>query len=315
MKASLSLSQAVDFYLCTRRRFGFALKTEERLLRSMVVYSRRVHHQGPLTEAFALEWARLPADAKPMWWAKRLHAVRGLARFWHTFDPKIQVPSAGVFGPGNCRRPVHIYNADEISQLLQAATMLRPAQGLRPAAFTTLLGLLACTGMRISEALNLQLTDFDSSAATLMIRRSKSGQSRVLPLRPSSVQALQSYQRVRQKHCSHANNAAFFLSERGKPLSYEMARAVFRSLREQLDWVRPPIPRLHDLRHTFAVNRLIAWQRQGGDEVNRNILALATYLGHRNIRHTYWYLSAMPELLALASKHLMATQRTEARHE
>jgi len=315
MKTSLSMSQAVEFYLCTRRRFGFALKTEERLLRSMVVYSRRVHHKGPLTEAFALEWARLPADAKPMWWAKRLHAVRSFARFWQTFDPKIQVPAAGVFGPGNCRRPVHIYTADEISQLFQAARRLRPARGLRPAAFITLLGLLTCTGMRISEALNLQLEDFDSAAATLMIRRSKSGQSRVLPLQPSSVLALQNYQRLRQRHCSHAHSDAFFLTDGGEPLSYEMARQVFRCLRAQLGWITPPIPRLHDLRHTFAVNRLITWQRQGGDEVNQNILALATYLGHRNIRHTYWYLSAMPELLAIASKCLVATQPAEAIHE
>jgi integrase len=315
MKSSLSLPQAVDFYLRSRRRLGFALKTEESLLRSVVAFAQRIHHRGPLTEAFAVDWARLPADANPMWWAKRLMVVRGLARFWQGFDPKIQVPSAGVLGSSNCRRPIHIYSPKEISQLLQAATTLSAAEGLRPATFKTLLGLLACTGLRISEALSLQLRDFDCSAATLMIRRSKGGQSRLLPLTPSSVKALQIYQRVRQEYCSHSSNTAFFLSENGKPLSYDQAKSTFRFLRKQLGWIKPPIPRLHDLRHTFAVSRLITWQRRGGDEVNQKILALATYLGHRNIRHTYWYLSAMPELLAIASKRLVDSQKSEAAHD
>jgi integrase len=193
MKASLSLSQAVEFYLRSRRRLGFGLKTEEKLLRSMVGYAHRIHHRGPLTEKLALEWSRMPANAKPMWWAKRLVVVRGFARFWQTFEPKVEVPSAGVFGSSNCRRPVHIYTADEIAQLLQAAAKLPPTRGLRAATFKTLLGLLTCTGLRISEALNLRVSDFDIRGGTLMIRRSKGGQSRVVPLKPSAVRALQIY--------------------------------------------------------------------------------------------------------------------------
>jgi integrase len=257
----------------------------------------------------------MPANAKPMWWAKRLVVVRGFARFWQTFEPKVEVPSAGVFGSSNCRRPVHIYTADEIAQLLQAAAKLPPTRGLRAATFKTLLGLLTCTGLRISEALNLRVSDFDIRGGTLMIRRSKGGQSRVVPLKPSAVRALQIYQRFCKRCGLRSTSTAFFLWEKDKLLNYGTASKTFRSLREELSWVTRPISRLHDLRHTFAVNRLLSWQRQGGDEVNRKVLALATYLGHRNIRHTYWYLSAIPELLAVASKRLIDAARTEAAHE
>jgi integrase len=313
MKSSLSLSRAVDFYLRSRRRLGFGLKTDEKLLRTLAAYADRVGHEGRLTEALALEWARLPAEANPMWWAKRLLVVRGFARFWHAFDPKVQVPPAGMFGSSNRRRPVHIYTAKEISLLLQSAASLPPAHGLRAATFKTLLGLLACTGLRISEALKLQVCDFDYRVGTLMIRESKSGQSRIVPLKPSSTQALIAYQDACQKRRWRSTAGAFFLSAKDKPLSYETAKNSFRSLRKRLNWVTSPRPRMHDLRHTFAVNRLLSWQRQGGDTVNQRVLALATYLGHRNIRHTYWYLSAIPELLAVASVRL-ADSRKEAAH-
>jgi len=315
MKRSLSLSRAVDFYLRSRRRLGFGLKTDEKLLRSLVAYAHRVGHMGPLTESFALEWARLPAKANSTWWAKRLLVVRGFGRFWRAFDPKVQVPPAGVFGSSNRRRQVHIYTAKEISLLLQSAASLPPMHGQRAATFRTLLGLLACTGLRISEALKLQVSDFDHRAGTLMIRQSKSGQSRIVPLKPSSIRALEAYLDVCQKRRWRSMAPAFFLAGKDMPLSYETASNTFGSLRKRLNWVATPRPRMHDLRHTFAVNRLLAWQRQGGDAVNQKVLALATYLGHRNIRHTYWYLSAIPELLAIASARLAEYPCREVAHE
>jgi integrase len=169
--------------------------------------------------------------------------------------------------------------------------------------------------LRISEALNLQTHDFDAATGTLLIRKSKGGQSRCLPLKSSALRALQDYQRLRRKHYPQLNTNAFFLTGRGRPLSYRKAGKIFRALRMHLGWKQSPLPRLHDLRHTFAVNRLIAWQRRGSHEVNRNILALATYLGHRNIRHTYWYLSAAPELLVLTSKRLRRSRTRRASHE
>lgn len=312
MKRSLSLRKGVDFYLRSRRRLGFTLKTEEKHLKSLLLYAQKVRHRGPLTEDLALRWARLPADANPMWWAKRLVVVRGLARFWHTFDPRVQVPPSGVFGSSNCRRAVHIYTVREIALLLEAAGQLRP--DFRAVTFKTLLALLACTGLRIAEALKLQLEDFDTNAATLMIRRSKFGQSRVVPLQPSSVRALVAYQAVCQKYRGPSGSTAFFLSARSTPIPYDTVRTTFARLRKRLGWLKPPIPRIHDLRHTFAVRRLTAWQRERNDVLDRKILALGTYLGHRNIRHTYWYLSATPELLALASRRLAVCPAKEAAH-
>ena len=148
------------------------------------------------------------------------------ARFWHEFDNRVQVPPAGVFGPAS-RRPVHLYTQNEIGSLFQAAWTLRPKSGLRPATFYTLLGLLACTGLRISEALHLQTGDFDSAAGTLMIRRSKGGQSRYVPVKPSAAAKLQEYQRLRQKRHPAPKTTAFFLSETGQPLSYDKLSAGF----------------------------------------------------------------------------------------
>ena len=313
MNPSLSFTEAIDFYLKTRRALGVALKTEETHLRSLARYAQQVQAPGPLTAALALAWAQLPQRTASVWWARRLGIVRRLARFWQAFDPQVQVPPAGVFGPGPRRRPVHIYTPGEISDLLAATATLGPARSLRPATFRTLLGLLACTGLRVSEAVQLQSHDFDPVAGTLLIRRAKGGQSRYVPLQSSAVAALQAYRRRRQAQAPQPRSPAFFLTHKGRPLSAKQAGYAFRRLRQQLGWTQVPRPRLHDLRHTFAVARLLAWQRRGHTAVDRKILALATYLGHRNIHHTYWYLSAVPALLALASQRLPQVRAREGR--
>ena len=309
MKTALSLSRAIDFYLSTRRSLGYRLKTDETLLRSLARYARKAQRHGPLTEELVYQWARLPINADPVWWARRVVVVQRFARFWNAFDPRVQVPQSGVFGSAYRRNPVHIYTAEEISNLLEAAADLQPAWSLRPATYKSLMGLLACTGLRISEALHLQMEDFDAATGILLIGRSKGGQSRCVPIQRSVVKALNDYKRLRYKHHPQSQSSAFFLSKKGRPVSYRAANDAFRSLKKQLGWNQSPTPRLYDLRHTFAVKRLITWQRRKDDAVGRKILALATYLGHSNIRHTYWYLSAVPELLAIASKRLTASDR------
>jgi integrase len=203
---------------------------------------------------------------------------------------------------------VHLYTSEELGHLLDVATTLPPTGSLRPTTFQTLFGLLACTGLRISEALHLRLQDFDAAASTITVHRSKFGQSRCLPLSQDTVVALQAYQRARHQHHPRTNSPNLFLNLRGQALSYSQAAKTFRGLRRALGWNQSPLPRLHDLRHTFVLTRLLDWYRQGEERVDQKILALATYLGHRNIRHTYWYLSAVPELLALATARLADTQ-------
>ena len=297
-----SLKAAVAFYLESRRALGFALKSEGALLGNLVEHARQHRHRGPLTNALALAWAELPPPANSLRRARRLEAVRHFARFYSAFEPRTQIPPAGLFGPAYRRVPVHIYTPQEIGALLQAARQLPPAQSLRPLTFTTLLGLLACTGLRISEALQLTLADWDPGAAGLTIRQSKFGQSRYVPLTTSAATALETYRRARAKAFPDCRTDALFLSPQGQPLTYRAAGRTFAALRQRLGWQdQRPRPRLHDLRHTFAVECLLRWYRQGQEALNAKILSLAAYLGHRHIRHTYWYLTAVPELLALGS--------------
>ena len=302
MKAR-SLKAAVAFYLESRRRLGFALESEGALLENMVEYVGRLHHRGPLTSELALNWAQVPPPTPSRQRARRLVAARHFCLFWAAFDPRTQVPPAGLFGSAYGRRgPVHIYTPQEIAALLGAAAQLSAPESLRSRTFNTLLGLLACTGLRSSEALELQLPDWEPRQAVLTIRQTKFGQSRYVPLSASAAKSLNTYWLARTKAFSKSKSRALFLNEQGKRLAYEQVRTTFGALRDQLGWTSlKPRPRLHDLRHTFAVNCLLGWYRKGQPELNAKILSLAVYLGHRNIRHTYWYLSAVPELLALGS--------------
>jgi integrase len=300
-----SLKSAVTFYLESRRRLGFALKSEGALLHNLVEHAQQLHHRGPLTTQLALEWAQVPPPAPSRQHARRLVAVRHFAAFWAAFDPRTQVPPAGLFGSAyGPRRPVHIYTPQQIGALLEAAARL-PSKGLADGTFKTLLGLLACTGLRSSEALALQLPDWDRRQAVLTIRQSKFGQSRYVPVSVSAAEHLDAYLAARARTFRRSTNGALFLNQGGQPLCYDQARTTFAGLRQQLGWdAYEPRPRLHDLRHTFTVQCLVGWYRQGQQQLNAKILSLAVYLGHRNIRHTYWYLTAVPELLALGSQRL-----------
>ncbi len=297
MKKPRSVSAAIDYYLTNRRQLGFALKQEGWVLSTLGQYARQCHHRGPLTSQLVLRWAQLPQQAAPLWWARRLAIARQFAQFWLAFDPRTQVPPPGVFGPSHCRPPVHIYTAAELAALLAAAASLGPPQGMRVATFKTLFGLLAATGLRISEALNLRPQDLDAASRTLLIGPSKFSPPRRIPISASTAQALQTYSQFCQQTLLQAPRPAFFLNAHAQPLRRDRAEAVFARLRTQLGWTQNPLPRLHDFRHTLAVKCLVAWNRQAGG-VGAKIVALSAYLGHRHVTDTYWYLTAIPELLA-----------------
>ena len=249
-----------------------------------------------------MNWAQVPPPTNSLRRARRLEAVRHFALFWAAFDPRTQIPPAGLFGPAYRRVPVHIYTSQEIAALLTVAREMAPQESLYPLTLSTLLGLLACTGLRISEALLLELADWEPTEAVLTIRQAKFGQSRYVPLAPSATTALKAYLQARTKTFPKASTSTIFLNGQGQPLTYRQAGSTFAALRGQLSWQdTQPRPRLHDLRHTFAVDCLLGWYRKGQEEINAKIFSLAVYLGHRNIRHTYWYLTAVPELLALGS--------------
>jgi integrase len=303
MKKQKWLAAAVRYYLQSRRQLGFALKTEHWALPSLVRYAGRVGHRGPLTCSLALNWSA-QADSPPQR-ACRLNVVRRFALFWQAFDPATQIPPPGVFGPGFRRRPVHIYTRQEVGALLRATGLLGSPQQLRVASLRTVLGLLACTGLRVSEALRLQCRDLDWQRRLLTVQHGKSGQGRIIVLQASTVAVLRAYERLRNQSHPAAAHLAFFLSSTGRPLPYSTVRDGFLQLRGHLGWTRRPLPRLHDLRHTFAVQRLLAWSRRK-QPVGNLILSLSTYLGHRQVTDTYWYFSAIPELMALARRRFQS---------
>jgi len=292
----LSLAKAIEFYLAKRRHLGFAMKEDGWALRGLARYAAEKGHRGPLTTQLALAWAQAPSQASPLWWARRLDMARRFASFWRTFDARTQLPPPGVFGPSGRRRPPHIYTVQEIDLLLASAGTLGAP---RSATYQTLLGLLACTGMRIGEALRLRDQDLDWTRSLLTIHRSKFGRSRCLPLRDSTLAALKRYRQRRPRRHLKMNCGLFFRGKTGRAISYAQAAYTFAVLRRQLGWTARPAPRWHDLRHTFAVGCLRDWYRRG-DDVGPKVLALATYLGHGSLADTYWYISAVPELLALA---------------
>jgi integrase len=298
-----TMTDKVEQYLAYRRDLGYATRTHRSYLRQFGAYAESIRHRGPLTVALAVQWARLPADRSPRCWAERLKMVRCFARYLAIDEPRTQIPPVHLLGPGHQRQTPHIYSEAEVSALITAARRLQPLDGLKPWSYATLIGLLACTGLRISEATQLAQSDFDERQGILIIRETKFHKSRVVPLHSSATKALRSYVRKRDQLVPFALTDRLFITDRGRPLNNTTVQGDFRKLCDSLPMVRKSSgrqPRLHDLRHTFACRRLQRWYETGTD-VAHAIAALAVYLGHAEVSYTYWYLTATPELLNRAA--------------
>ena len=297
------LHQHAKEYLAIRRSLGFKLRGQDRLLEDFVDYLDEIG-TGTITAEAAVTWATRPAGVQPVRWAQRLCAVRGFARYLHGLDPAVEVPSGDLL-PGRRQRPVpYLYSQADITRLVEAATTLRPA--LRAATHEALFGLLAITGMRIGEAIALDRNNVDLEAGTLDINDAKFRKHRRLPLHPSSVTALRRYVELRDELCPRPKVLSFFVSTRGTRLLDVCVHDVFRELVNRLGLGAQPgarPPRLHGLRHTFAVATLRDWY-QSGTDVAGHLPVLSAYLGHSHPASTYWYLQACPELLGLAAERL-----------
>ena len=308
MSPRISLQQRIDDYLAERRRLGFELRSRDTLLAGFARYVASRHHRGPLTADLMVDWARQDKwhrDTQATW-AARLARVRHFARYLKQFEPDTDVPEELAFGPEPGRVAPHIFHEDEIVELLAAARQLGPQGSIRPATYETLFGLMASTGVRVSEAIHLRDADVDLKHGMLTIRQTKFAKSRQLPMHPSTVAALARYRRQRAQHIPACADMTFLVSSRGRqlgqPLGDRQAHRVFNALVDSLGWVNRgahKAPRLHDLRHTFAVRRMMLWHADGTD-IDQMMLALSTYMGHAEIFYTYWYLTAVPELMALA---------------
>jgi integrase len=307
MSAELSLQARVEQYLAERRRAGFELSKMGYGLARLASYVQAAGHCGPLTTDLMVAWARQAkrGHGDRATSARQLKMLRPFTRWLRQFEPATEVPDEAVFGAVPSRTTPHVYRDSEIVELLAAARQIGPNGGLRPLVMETLFGLLACTGLRISEAVKLLDGDVDLRAAELTIRHSKFGKSRRVPLHPSAVQALARYRKQRERHVHSTPESPFFVSSRGRllgrPIGDRQVHRVFDDLRRRLGWVdrgSHGTPRIHDLRHSFAVRRLVLWHEQGAD-MSQRMLALSTYLGHVKVSNTYWYLTGVPELMGL----------------
>lgn len=303
------LAVAASDYLALRRALGFKLYHQTWWLPDFVAYLDS-HGSSTITTELALRWAQQPPHADPSWWAVRLGAIRRFARYHQASDPRTEVPPADLLPYRARRLDPHIYTGAELSALLQEARRLR--HPLSAATQTTTIGLLAVTGMRVGEALQLDEQDVDWRQSILTLRQSKFGKTRLVPVHHSTLAALRGYRQIRDRLCPRRHTPSFFVSSAGTRVIHQNFHHVFLRLVRLSGIGRglPRRPRLHDLRHTFAVNTLRRWY-QAGVDIERRLPWLSTYLGHVSPSTTYWYLTATPELLTLAAQRLERASKVQ----
>jgi integrase/recombinase XerD len=313
MKRRASMLTQVQEYLVVRRALGVQLRIEGAQLLDFARYADSIGHRGPITIALAVRWARSSVRCSQLGWARRLEVIRPFARYRLAFDHRTQLIPSKLFGPAHPRKQPHVYTETEIRALLAAASRLSPLDGLRPLTIRTVLGLLACTGLRPAEAVKLTRFDVDLETGVLTIRETKFAKSRLVPLHWSATRALRRYVRIRDRKLRVPIAPSFFVIDGGVPFTKSKLRTAFIRIRRGLGWATTPPqrrPRLYDLRHAFACRRLLRWCAAGVD-VHRALPALSTYLGHVKVSDTYWYLTGIPELMAITAERF----ERFARHE
>jgi integrase len=286
-------------FLEMRRALGFKTERTRWKLSKFVSYLE-LRHQAVITSELAVAWAKQPANAHPGWWAKKLSTVRVFARYVHLADARHEIPPRDLLPASTPRSTPILYSSRDIDQILVATGSLK--QPFRRLTYKTVLGLLAITGMRVGEAIRLDRDDFDAKNQLLAIHESKFRKSREVVLHPTTVQALRGYAVTRDRFHPKPHSPAFFVSLVGSRLIYNNVHNTFAGLLRSAG-VNRKRARLHDLRHTFAVQTILRWHREGLD-VDAWMPRLSTYLGHADPSYTYWYLTASPELMALIGRKL-----------
>jgi len=289
-------------YLAMRRSLGFKLQKHEPVLRGFLRFFA-TQKASYLTTELALQWARKPQNTDPAWWTERLSMLRGLATYWKTVDARTEIPSLHVLIQQYKRPTPFIYTDQQIIQILDSTRQLSSQDHLT---YWALFGLLRVTGMRVGEALALNNADVDLNEGTITVQNAKLNTSRLLPLHPTTQAALKPYVAKRNRRFTCRRDAPFFVIRNASRPLYTTVRQTYLRVLVDLGIRKPRQhkgPRLHDLRHTFAVRSLASFYEEGRN-IDAKIHALSTYLGHKNIKCTYWYLTAIPELMGLALSRL-----------
>ena len=304
------LRKAMKEYLAIRRSLGFKLIKVEATLRNFAAFAEK-EGASHISIDLALRWLKVSTAKESATLADSLSIVRRFAIWRSVADARTEIPPKNLLPYRYHRKPPYIYSDEEIEKIVGSARNLPSAKGLRGLTYATLFGLLATTGMRISEALALDREDVDLKEKIVIIRKSKFRKSRLVPLHISTSDILENYVKERDRILSRPKGVAFFVSEQGIRVTQWATRDNFAKisretgLREKIEGRRIGSgPRLHDMRHRFAARTLVDWYRAGID-VEREIHKLSTYLGHAHVNDTYWYLEAVPELLELATQRLM----------
>jgi len=315
MNMHITIETHAENYLNEQRQLGFGLRTPGYSILSFARYVDALNSQEPITVEIMAAWARQDKGntGKPSTWARRLKSLRSFCRYLQQFDPRTEVPDDSIFGRIGQRLAPHIYSEQEIIDLLAAAHNLDSfIPGLRGVTYETLFGLIASTGLRVSEAVHLLDTDVDLKCGMLTMRQTKFAKSRQVPMHPSTTEVLRQYRSQRNLYIEVTDETPFFVGTRGQllghGLSLRQVSRVFIGLRDHLGWINRGAhdgPRIHDLRHTFVVRRVMLWHAQGVN-VDQQMLALSTYVGHAMVTNTYWYLTGVPELMAVAAEKFEA---------
>jgi len=308
------LSKELDSYLTIRRSLGYDLSTAERILRRFIFFAEQ-HNAEHITSALCLQWLE-DSSASRQTQANQLGTIRRFSAWLHVLDPANEILPQSLVPCRRRRSMPYIYSEEEIRRIVETAAELPSLNGIRALTCSTLFGLIAVTGLRVSEAISLNVDDIDIKTGVLVLRRGKLGKERLLPLSESTTRYMAAYDRERDRLLGHRPEP-FFISDRGERMTDCSARYNFAAVCQTIG-LRPAQkyhrhgrgPRIHDLRHSFAVRTLINWYCTGKNPASE-MIKLSTYLGHANPANTYWYIEAVPELLELASRRVTGTLDTE----
>lgn len=298
-----SLRKHANDYINLRRKLGFKLIEAERLINNFITFIEN-ENSSFITIKSAFNWAKKPKNILRSCWGTRLSVIRKFSCYVKTIDLRNEIPPFGLLNYKHQRSKPYIYSDDEILKLLKASLLLKSNQNIRAHTYYTIFGLLAVTGLRISELTSILISDVDFIEGRLIIRKTKNRKSRIIPIHKSTLQVLRRYLYFRNKIEAKNKSSNFFISEEGTNITNFTVRNTFIKLSRKISLRKSTDsfgPRLHDFRHTFAVRTIIQWYKEDAD-VEVQMPILSTYLGHVKPSDTYWYLSLVPELVALAGK-------------
>lgn len=301
----MNLRQALMDYLTLRRSLGFKLHSDGKALTTFVTFLEE-NQSDHITTALAVRWATMSKSTRPYRWGRRLCFVRGFASYLRALDDRTEIPPVNLLTSKHQRPTPYLFTDNEISRLVEATGQLQGVDTFLKHSLSCLLGLLSATGLRIGEALALSVDDIDLESGVITISGAKFGKTRLIPLHSSTVRALARYRDARQQILQERSVDYWFVNHQSKRLGYDCVRKHFHKLLELLGMngkVGHPKPRLHDLRHHFAVSTLIRWYKNEAN-IDSKLPVLSAYLGHVETRDTYWYISSCPNLMNAAKKRL-----------